>query len=277
MASRAKCKSISGYLTLIQAWVYEHFPLLRPGDDIHVHKELPRMALWKDCRNHPGLQKNNIVLIREMLDSLEAEQIDFNPYLPTRDRSPLQDFAFFKGCLVANRISEPYMPDRYLRQLGHVQSIPGGPIQPIGKARRSRLASSYRVTYGSNVTQMEQWEDVLLGPRTRGHQIIKPWDTVSNYMGWFRRVSHPSISKPESRKYFRYSGNLGSTTPQEDWRTHISQYLQPLAQGRHSANVWQRHVQNVLDYCQDNVPLPSSSGPPKSPTRDRRSRRLNDA
>ncbi|KAK1257272.1 hypothetical protein QJS04_geneDACA022925 [Acorus gramineus] len=99
MASRAKCKSISGYLTLLQ--------------------------------------------------------IDFNPYLSTRDSYPLQEYSFFKGCLVANRISEPYLPDRYLRQLGHVQSIPREPIQPDGKTKRPRLASSYRVTYGSNVTQME--------------------------------------------------------------------------------------------------------------------------
>ncbi|KAK1294082.1 hypothetical protein QJS10_CPA16g01483 [Acorus calamus] len=65
-------------------------------------------------------------------------------------------------------ISEPYLPDRCLRQLGHVQSIPREPIQPNGKTRRPFLASSYRVTYGSNVTQMEQWEDVVLSLKTRG-------------------------------------------------------------------------------------------------------------
>ncbi|KAK1285577.1 hypothetical protein QJS10_CPB20g00780 [Acorus calamus] len=74
MASRAKCKTISGYLTLLQAWVYEHIPILRPGDEIHVNERFPRAALWKDCRNNAGLQKNNVVLIREILDSLKAEQ-----------------------------------------------------------------------------------------------------------------------------------------------------------------------------------------------------------
>ncbi|KAK1303954.1 hypothetical protein QJS10_CPB11g00871 [Acorus calamus] len=151
------------------AWVYEHFSILRPGDEIQVNERFPRASLWQDCRNNAGLQKNNVVLIREMLHSLKAEHIDFNPYLSTRDRYPLQEYAFFKGCLVSNRNSEPYLPDRCLRQLGRVQSIPRDPIQPNGKTRRPRLASGYRVTYESNVTQMEQWEDVVLSLKTRGH------------------------------------------------------------------------------------------------------------
>ncbi|KAK1303749.1 hypothetical protein QJS10_CPB11g00743 [Acorus calamus] len=61
-------------LDLKKAWVYEYIPLLRPVQDDRVTQGFPRAALWKNSRNFPGLQKNIVIVIRELLDSLTREQ-----------------------------------------------------------------------------------------------------------------------------------------------------------------------------------------------------------
>ncbi|KAK1300842.1 hypothetical protein QJS10_CPB13g01103 [Acorus calamus] len=50
------------------AWVYELV------QDDHVIQRFPRAALWKMCSNSLGLQKSNVVAIRELIDSLTPEQ-----------------------------------------------------------------------------------------------------------------------------------------------------------------------------------------------------------
>ncbi|KAK1258499.1 hypothetical protein QJS04_geneDACA017288 [Acorus gramineus] len=219
IASRAKCRQISGYLTLIQAWVYEHIPLLRPAQDERASDRSPRAALWKNSRNLAGLQKNSVVVIRELLDSLSPEQIDFDPYHNIRDWSSMQEYVFYKGCLVANRVFEPYMPDRMLRQLGHIQTIPLDPTRPDQRTRRPRAASGYKVSYGGNVEHMEQWENGLLGPKTRGSQVQRPWDTVPEYMGWFERVSHRFVQNPDKRRFLamRASSAQMTISSDEEW------------------------------------------------------------
>ncbi|KAK1292919.1 60S ribosomal protein L18a [Acorus calamus] len=59
-------------------------------------------------------------------------------------------------------------------------------------------------------------------------------------------------------------------------RNTISQYLQPLVQGRHTLGVLQRHMQNVIDFCQDGTPLPMSTPLSTIPTTERRSKRVSD-
>ncbi|KAK1304873.1 hypothetical protein QJS10_CPB11g00705 [Acorus calamus] len=273
IASRAKCKQISGYLTLLQAWVYEYIPLLRPVQDDRVTQGFPRAALWKNSRNFPGLQKNNVIVIRELLDSLTREQVDYEPYSNIRDSFPLQEYAFFNGCLVANRVYEPYMPERMLRQLGHLQTIPKGPTRPDGKTRRPRVASSYRVTYGGSVTYMEQWEDHLLGPRSRGPRTRSSWDIVPEYITWLDRVSHRFVQNPENRRFgLTTSSSHMDRSSDDDWRVMIAEYLQPLVQGRYTSDVLQRYMQNVINYCQDSTPLPTLT-PPSTSIKERHNKR----
>ncbi|KAK1296282.1 hypothetical protein QJS10_CPB15g00863 [Acorus calamus] len=60
-------------------------------------------------------------------------------------------------------------------------------------------------------------------------------------------------------------------------RIAIAEYLQPLVQGRYALGILQRHMQNVIDYCQDSSPLPASNASnTKTGIRLRRSKRRND-
>ena len=46
LATRHEVKQIAGYLTLLEAWVYEHFESLAPTPNIHYQPEHPRIHQW---------------------------------------------------------------------------------------------------------------------------------------------------------------------------------------------------------------------------------------
>ncbi|KAK1268112.1 hypothetical protein QJS04_geneDACA006955 [Acorus gramineus] len=118
------------------------------------------------------------------------------------------------------------MPERFLRQLGHLQAIPKEPTRPDEKTRRPRTASSYRVTYGGSVTYMEQWEDHLLGAKSRGPQLSRQWDTIPKYMGLFGRVSHMFVQNLDKRQFgLPTSSYQVHRSSDEDWRFAIAEYL----------------------------------------------------
>ncbi|KAK1325756.1 hypothetical protein QJS10_CPA01g01826 [Acorus calamus] len=137
---------------------------------------------------------------KQISGCLTLLEVEFDPCRAVRDRRPLEEFTFFKGCLCINNISEPYMSDRDFRQLGHVQIIPGTPIQPQRDVRRNQSATSYRVDYPGSVQLVEQWVDSVLSSRTRGDPVCRPSEAVLEYLGWFRRNSHMIVQNPQNKK-----------------------------------------------------------------------------
>ncbi|XP_012828286.1 PREDICTED: serine/threonine-protein phosphatase 7 long form homolog [Erythranthe guttata] len=82
-ASRANTKQISGYLMLLQGWIYA-FPPSHTDDD------------------------------------LSSDEIIWAPYEVLRDRFPMPESTWFSGMLQYMCTLEPYHPDRVLRQFGRV-------------------------------------------------------------------------------------------------------------------------------------------------------------
>ncbi|KAK1257614.1 hypothetical protein QJS04_geneDACA002451 [Acorus gramineus] len=74
IASRANCRQIAGYLTLVEVWVYEHLPFLSPAPDNGYDEVTPRTNRWIRSRSIPGLQKNSLDVIRELIDMATLEQ-----------------------------------------------------------------------------------------------------------------------------------------------------------------------------------------------------------
>ncbi|KAK1281440.1 hypothetical protein QJS04_geneDACA014236 [Acorus gramineus] len=127
-------------------------------------------------------------------------QVDWDPYRSVRDHRPLSEFTFFKGCLCINSIFEPYMPDRVLRQFGHIQTVPRSPIRPQRVAKRNRSSTGYKAEYGGSVEQLEQWHDSVLSVASRGDRVYQSWDAVPDYIKWFERMSHRFVQNPHNRK-----------------------------------------------------------------------------
>ncbi|KAH7841567.1 hypothetical protein Vadar_031633 [Vaccinium darrowii] len=124
-ASNGDAKQLSGYTTLLEAWIQEHFPSLRNGIDPNYTDDSPRARRWLPRRE---VTTDSTLRYRQLLDNLQPDQVIFDPYKNERDE--LLDIAFYTGCIHCLSVVEPYMPDRVLRQLGLVQSVPGPPIAP---------------------------------------------------------------------------------------------------------------------------------------------------
>lgn len=75
-ASRAGVKQIGGYMTLIEAWVYEHMhTIFGPAYDMHYSENTPRALRWTPRRDG-GSDLEAVQRIRQRLDVLSADEVD---------------------------------------------------------------------------------------------------------------------------------------------------------------------------------------------------------
>ncbi|XP_028101835.1 protein MAIN-LIKE 1-like [Camellia sinensis] len=144
LASRAGVKQIAGYLKLLEAWIYKHFRLGRPHLNLSYSDEQPRVCCWSPRRDK-GFTKDHLQTLREQLDMLRANEIEWDPYRLCRTHHPLHVVAYYTGCLKCFDIVELYHPNRVLRQFGRVQTIPPEPLSPCNDAAFNVGAAVHRL------------------------------------------------------------------------------------------------------------------------------------
>ncbi|MCI25722.1 putative IMP dehydrogenase/GMP reductase [Trifolium medium] len=65
---------------------------------------------------------------RTTLDCMEVDEVTFCPYEDHRQTRPFEDISWYTGRIMCgSAMICPYLPERVLRQYGHVQSIPRHP------------------------------------------------------------------------------------------------------------------------------------------------------
>jgi len=100
----------------------------------------------------------------------------------------------FMGVIRYRDITEPYLPDRVLRQLGYVQVIPVD-IPTPEHAVRSATATTYDVRH--NVSFAESvWRTFPRVGRLHLADLSRsrdPSTCAPDYLQWFGRCSHPLI------------------------------------------------------------------------------------
>ena len=69
---------------------------------------------------------------RMALDALTVGQVVWSPYDEHRGVRPLHDVALYRGWIRWGSKMHLHLPDRVLRQFGHVQTIPRSPGDFIG-------------------------------------------------------------------------------------------------------------------------------------------------
>nr|XP_004500033.1 protein MAIN-LIKE 2-like [Cicer arietinum] len=108
-------RQLGGYMTLLQCWIYEHFPrIYKRGDRGAVHAHLPRACRWIAKHAVEG----GLVTYRQRLDALLLDDVLFTPYDDDRANHPFEDISMFSGYLRCGGVSVPYLPERCLRQFG---------------------------------------------------------------------------------------------------------------------------------------------------------------
>ncbi|CAI0626099.1 unnamed protein product [Linum tenue] len=83
-ASRAQAKGVAGCLTLLQCWIYDHFPTLRPSrlEPRQLEQREAGTLKWRGISPHLTKKKNTLLLsyYRQTIDSLTPQQVVWTPY-----------------------------------------------------------------------------------------------------------------------------------------------------------------------------------------------------
>ncbi|CAI0392375.1 unnamed protein product [Linum tenue] len=194
VATRAGSKGLCGCLTLLQAWIYEYFPLFRPSQ-LPQSPDAPRASSWISPRLPGGDEaRQRLVRYRQLLDELSADDVTWTPY--GRDGHRDIPRSLYTGPIRFSDIAEGYDPSRCLRQFGYRQIIPAAMTVPHDQYRPAS-GSSYIVFWDPWVNQL--WNNVAarrLELDFASRPCEQPSEIVEEYVDWFLTRSHPRITHP---------------------------------------------------------------------------------
>ncbi|KAL2905052.1 Protein MAINTENANCE OF MERISTEMS, partial [Bienertia sinuspersici] len=196
VASRADGHQLSGCMTLLQAWIYEYFPVFRPHRERHVVPPgSPRAAMWSVRQESRDLSR--LVRLRARLDRLTGREVEWLPYGADPYDAPGCQRTTLMGLVRYGDIIEPYMPDRVVRQLGCAQPIPL-PITRPDHAYRPSRSKDYAVRMPASACY-NAWVSFPRGSRLRPDDYlfpVQPWDCEpqDEYDRCFSTHSHVIMS-----------------------------------------------------------------------------------
>nr|XP_027186978.1 protein MAIN-LIKE 2-like [Cicer arietinum] len=168
-------RQLGGYMTLLQCWIYEHFPrICKWGDRGAVPAHLPRACRWIAKHAVEG----GLVTYRQRLYALLLEDVLFTPYDDDRANHPFEDISMISGYLRCGGVSIPYLSERCLRQFGRIQCIP-----PDVPPRPASIDWVWQTTMQSSVSVF----------RRLYHVASFPGEVTEDYYPWYMFVSHPLI------------------------------------------------------------------------------------
>lgn len=104
---------MAGYSTLLEAWIYERFTSFRPTHNVKYRNTMSCAQRWLSWGK--GVTLETLQSYREVIDSLTANDVIWNPYSDIRQRFPFPRVALYHGCLSVGTVVEPYNPARVLR------------------------------------------------------------------------------------------------------------------------------------------------------------------
>ncbi|KAJ1391176.1 Aminotransferase-like, plant mobile domain [Sesbania bispinosa] len=183
-ASCHNTRQLAGYTTLLQAWILEHFPHI-----MHIERSpdyVDGMSLCRSLRPHRPV--GDIVSIQHYLDHICYEDIIWTPYVSHRPYHPFHDICWYYCYICCGSSLFPHLPDRVLRQYGHIQGIPPSPHDQLPVPPMTDIHDHYL-----------HYEDHLLDASRRGPVVTHAWECIHGYLDWFRTVSHPYIISHQDR------------------------------------------------------------------------------
>nr|XP_004516166.1 protein MAINTENANCE OF MERISTEMS-like [Cicer arietinum] len=173
-------RHVGGYMTLLQCWIYEHFPrIYKPGDRGAVPAHLPRACRWTAKHAFEG----GLMAYHWRLDALLLGDVVFTPYDDDRANHPFVSISVFSRYLRCGGVSVPYLPERCLRQFGRIQCIPRD-VPPMSDS----IDWVWQSTMRSSVETFWRLYPVatFLG------------EVTVDYYAWYISVSHPQSLPPST-------------------------------------------------------------------------------
>ncbi|XP_057540721.1 protein MAIN-LIKE 2-like [Amaranthus tricolor] len=138
-----------------RTWIYEYFPAFRPHPRRDDVPNTTRAEMWTPKK--VGRELDRLISFRKVLDSMTETQVEWTPYncgaaalLNEHPRTTVI------GGITCFDVVEVYLPERALRQIGFVQSIPPAPMRPAKALRPAH--GTYSVTFPSSAAAfVEAW------------------------------------------------------------------------------------------------------------------------
>ncbi|XP_038697729.1 protein MAIN-LIKE 1-like [Tripterygium wilfordii] len=190
-ATKDDTRQVAGYLTLLEAWAYEHFPRVRPircPSIVRYYEDSPRASRWID-RDIPGGGVDLGRATRLIFDTMSSQEVVWEPYRDARHFHPFHDISFFTGCIPFINVVEPYGPERVLHQFGRVQIIP--PIPLSHNSRRESIRRGKRKADVIHVQTWDRWRSHLLDDTLRSVPVgMDGIDCIDGFMEWYVPRTH---------------------------------------------------------------------------------------
>ncbi|KAL5152995.1 Protein MAIN-LIKE 1 [Glycine soja] len=167
-ACRTTTRQLAGYLTLLQCWIYEHFPSVHHCVTDDTYQETsPRAYRWLTLKAH--MKGITGASYRARCDGLTVTDVSWLPFSEHRGVRAFQEIKSFQGQLRWGPMVVIVRPERVVCQFGYIQSIPPPPV-------------SARLSHDQIDDRWMQFADHLLP--------AVPGQVSADYMEWFFRISH---------------------------------------------------------------------------------------
>ncbi|MCH85630.1 putative IMP dehydrogenase/GMP reductase, partial [Trifolium medium] len=169
---------------LFLAWIMAHFQTISPREIDPLYNHVDPVA----ARFFPGKGHKYPHTYRTFLDRLEVDDCTFSPYDDHRQAHPFQDISWYTGWIMCGcSMVFPHLPERVLRQYGHVQSIPR---DAVISARP--LMNAFQIQHAFQDYLVKNYVTLQM----RGPRVQSSWDSEPGYIAWIYSVSHPKLWPP---------------------------------------------------------------------------------
>nr|XP_027185958.1 protein MAIN-LIKE 1-like [Cicer arietinum] len=224
-----------GYMTLLQCWIYEHFPrICKRGHRGAVPAHLPRACRW--TAKH--VVEGGLMAYRRRLDALFLEDVVFTPYDDDRANHLFVSISMFSGYLRCGGVSVPYLPERCLRQFGRIQciscdvsSMPNN-IDWVWQTTMRSAVEAFRRLY---------------------HVATFPGEVNVDYYAWYISVSHHLILPPStvapSSPHTTAAAHADLSSSAHAATTHVG----PLERDRRAAELVRRTINLVTPFSEIHI------------------------
>ncbi|KAL5141605.1 Protein MAIN-LIKE 1 [Glycine soja] len=180
-ACRTTTRQLAGYLTLLQCWIYEHFPSVHQCVTDNTYQETsPRASRWLTSKAH--MKGITGAPYRARCDGLTITNVSWLPYTEHRGVRAFQEISSFQGQLRWGPMIVTVRPERVVRQFGYIQSIPPSPV-------------SARLSHDQIDDRWMEFADHLL---PAGQLCLVPGQVSADYIEWFFHISHPFMTPTQA-------------------------------------------------------------------------------
>ncbi|XP_014621650.1 protein MAIN-LIKE 1-like [Glycine max] len=179
-ASQAPTRQMAGYISLLQCWIYEHFPSVhRSVVDDGYAKASPRACRWLTGKAQMTRIKG--APYRARIDALTVTDVCWMPYAEHRGVRGYDLISSYTGQVRWGPIIVYLRPERVVRQMGYIQTVPSPSV-------RDSLT-------GTDID--DRWVHFSDHVAPTGELCVVPGQVAPDYMEWYFQISHPFVTPTE--------------------------------------------------------------------------------